>query len=82
MVHAQKPPRKIYFIFGKGGGETLAKELNVKLLGQILLVAEVGEAADKGLSIFNQSDGNVVTIFEKLLKIYLMLLISIKYKTN
>ena len=57
-------PEEKYFIFGKGGGETLAKELNVKLLGQIPLVAEVGEAADKGLSIFNQSDGNVVTIFE------------------
>ncbi|HHU47186.1 MAG TPA: Mrp/NBP35 family ATP-binding protein [Bacteroidales bacterium] len=61
-------PEEKYFIFGKGGGETLAKELNVKLLGQIPLVAEVGEAADKGLSIFNQSDGNVVTIFEKIVE--------------
>ena len=57
-----------YFIFGKGGGKVLAKELKTKLLGQIPLVAEVGEAADKGLSVFNQTDKVVVTTFEKIVE--------------
>lgn len=64
----KKHPEEKYFIFGKGGGETLAKELNVKLLGQLPLVAEVGEAAEKGLSVFNQSDENIISIFEKIVE--------------
>jgi ATP-binding protein involved in chromosome partitioning len=59
-------PEEKYYIFGKGGGELLAKELNSKLLGQIPLVAEVGEAADKGLSVFSQPDKNVVSVFEEI----------------
>lgn len=61
-------PEEQYFIFGKGGGELLANELNSKLLGQIPLVAEVGEAADKGLSVFSQPDKNVVSVFEKIVE--------------
>ena len=44
----------------------LAKELNTKLLGQIPLVAEVGDAAEKGLSVYNQSNPTVIEAFEKL----------------
>lgn len=59
-------PEEKYYIFGQGGGETLAKELNSKLLGQIPLVAEVGQAAENGLSIYNQSNNTVIEAFEKL----------------
>lgn len=61
-------PDEKYYIFGKGGGERLAKELKTTLLGQIPLVAEVGEAADKGLSVFNQSDKLVMNTFEKIVE--------------
>lgn len=61
-------PDEKYYIFGKGGGEQLAKELKTTLLGQIPLVAEVGEAADKGLSVFNQSDKLVMNTFEKIVE--------------
>lgn len=59
-------PNEKYYIFGQGGGEVLAKELNCKLLGQIPLVAEVGQAAENGLSVFNQNNKSVIEAFEKL----------------
>jgi len=62
----QPHPDEKYYIFGQGGGEMLAKELNTKLLGQIPLVAEVGDAAEKGLSVYNQSNPTVIEAFEKL----------------
>lgn len=64
---AQHPDEK-YFIFGQGGGERLAKEHNTRLLGQIPLVAEVGEAADKGLSIYSQGNKTVVKAFDKMVE--------------
>lgn len=59
-------PDEKYYIFGQGGGEILAKELNCKLLAQIPLVAEVGNAAENGLSIYNQNNITVIEAFEKL----------------
>ncbi len=56
-------PDEKYFIFGKDGGEKLAKEYNTPLLCQIPLVADVGEAAEKGKSIFNQEDQILVSNF-------------------
>lgn len=61
-------PEEKYYIFGKGGGELLASEFNVKLIGQIPLVAEVGSAAEKGLSIYNQADGSVVDVLDKIIE--------------
>jgi ATP-binding protein involved in chromosome partitioning len=61
-------PEEKYFIFGNGGGSKIAVELNTKLLGQIPLVAEVGESAEKGLSVFSQSDKTVVNVFEEIAK--------------
>ena len=46
----------------------LAEEAGVPLLGQIPLVAEVGEMAEKGMTIFNQSDPIVVKQFENFAK--------------
>ncbi len=62
----EKHPDEIYYIFGKGGGLKLAKEFDTVLLGQIPLVLELGEAADKGLSVFSQKNKSVVTAFENI----------------
>ncbi|MDX9848560.1 MAG: Mrp/NBP35 family ATP-binding protein [Tenuifilaceae bacterium] len=59
-------PDEKYYIFGQGGGERLANELGVPLLGQIPLIAEVGEAADKGLSVFSQSEKVPADTFDSL----------------
>ncbi|MBN1107480.1 MAG: Mrp/NBP35 family ATP-binding protein [Bacteroidales bacterium] len=59
-------PDEIYYIFGKGGGLRLAGEFNTSLLGQIPMVLEVGEAAEKGLSVFSQSNHQAVEAFEQI----------------
>lgn len=41
-------PDRRYYIFGKDGGSTLAKELDVPLLGQIPIVEQVREQGDSG----------------------------------
>jgi len=41
-------PQNKYYIFGEKGGEKLAKELDLPLLGQIPIVSSVGEHADSG----------------------------------
>ncbi len=48
-------PQNKYYIFGKGGGEKMAKEFNVKLLGQIPLVQSICESGDKGIPIVNEN---------------------------
>ena len=62
----EKHPEEKYFIFGKGGGQKIASEYNTKLLGQIHLVMEVGEAAEHGKSVFNQNNKEVISVFESL----------------
>lgn len=47
-------PQNKYYIFGKGGGERMAKHFNVPLLGQIPLVQSICEAGDKGVPMVNQ----------------------------
>ncbi len=59
-------PLEKYYIFGEGGGQRLAKELNVPLIGQIPLIAEVGEAAEKGLSVFNQENKTATDVFNNI----------------
>ncbi len=61
-------PEEKYYIFGKGGGEKLASESNSILLGQIPLVVEVGEAAEKGLSVYSQNNNIVVDAFDKIVE--------------
>ena len=41
-------PQERYYIFGREGAKMLASELNVPLLGQIPLVADICEQADLG----------------------------------
>ncbi len=46
-------PNSKYYIFGKGGGERMAKEFNIPLLGQIPLVQSICESGDKGVPVVN-----------------------------
>jgi ATP-binding protein involved in chromosome partitioning len=59
-------PDEKYYIFGTGGGSKLAAELETKLLGQVPLVMEIGEAAEKGITIYNQKDKAVLTAFDNI----------------
>lgn len=61
-------PDEKYYIFGQGGGERLAQELNVPLLGQIPLIAEIGAAADKGMGIYSQSSKAAVDAFDSIVE--------------
>lgn len=62
----EKHPDEKYFIFGQGGGAILAEECNSELLGKVPLVAEVGAAAEKGQSVFAQTNIIPVEVFEKI----------------
>ncbi|HYG15242.1 MAG TPA: P-loop NTPase, partial [Bacteroidia bacterium] len=44
-------PGKVYYIFGQGGGQKLAKEYNIPFLGEIPLAQPIREAADEGLPL-------------------------------
>jgi ATP-binding protein involved in chromosome partitioning len=59
-------PEEHYYLFGKGGGIKLAKEFNTKLLCQIPLVMEMGEAAEEGRNVFQQTNKAAVEAFEAL----------------
>jgi ATP-binding protein involved in chromosome partitioning len=62
----EKHPDEKYFLFGKGGGRSMAKEFETHLLGQIPLVLEAGQAAEKGLSVFSQSNKSIIDAFENI----------------
>jgi len=49
---------KRYQLFGQGGGEALAKEIEVPLLGQIPLVAVMREGADEGIPVSVAAPGS------------------------
>ena len=49
-------PENKYFIFGRAGGEMLAQNLGVSLLGQIPLVQSICEAGDAGRPVVLQKD--------------------------
>ncbi|MBR6489032.1 MAG: P-loop NTPase, partial [Muribaculaceae bacterium] len=44
-------PDEKYYIFGRDGGKNLAETLNVKLLGQIPLVASICKGGDDGVPV-------------------------------
>lgn len=53
---AELPDNK-YFLFGEGGGERLAGDLDVSLLGKIPLVQAIREGGDRGVpAVLNESD--------------------------
>jgi ATP-binding protein involved in chromosome partitioning len=45
----QELPDNKYYIFGKGGGKTLADQFDVALLAQIPIVQSIRESGDKGV---------------------------------
>lgn len=61
----EKHPDEKYFIFGKGGGEKIAKETGSKLLSSIPLVADLGSAADEGNPAFMIKNEIISAEFEK-----------------
>ncbi|MBQ3959622.1 MAG: Mrp/NBP35 family ATP-binding protein [Muribaculaceae bacterium] len=48
-------PDEQYYIFGKDGGKELAEKLNVRLLGQIPLVASICQSGDDGVPVVMQN---------------------------
>jgi ATP-binding protein involved in chromosome partitioning len=62
----EKHPDEKYYLFGKGGGRAMTKEFDTFLLGQIPLVMEAGEAAEKGLSVFSLSNKPIIDAFENI----------------
>jgi ATP-binding protein involved in chromosome partitioning len=61
-------PDNKYYIFGEGGGKTLAKKYKTVLLGQIPLVQGVREGGDSGTPVSIGGDENVKAIFGKISK--------------
>ncbi|EOR94694.1 Septum site-determining protein MinD [Arcticibacter svalbardensis MN12-7] len=59
---AELPDNK-YYIFGKGGGKSLAEKLNVPFLGEIPLVQSISEAGDGGEPIIMQTDHPIALAF-------------------
>ncbi len=59
-------PDEKYFIFGKGGGEILAKEFDTCLLSQIPLFKEVNEAAELGENYLELKNEELHLIFDQL----------------
>lgn len=61
-------PEEKYYLFGKGGGELLAKEYETNLLSQIPLVDGMSEASDNG-SFYNYQQSKMVQdIYRELLR--------------
>jgi ATP-binding protein involved in chromosome partitioning len=57
-------PDEKYYLFGTGGGEKLANEFNTRLLGQIPLVMELGEGAEKGKTVYNLDNSKITEAFD------------------
>jgi len=56
-------PENKYYIFGKGGAQTLADKMDVPLLGQIPLVQSIREAGDAGRPAGLQEKTDVSEVF-------------------
>jgi ATP-binding protein involved in chromosome partitioning len=62
---AELPDNK-YYLFGKGGGKTLAKDMDTMLLGQIPIVEGIREAGDEGKPAFLANNDIINTAFHNL----------------
>ncbi len=73
-------PDKKYYIFGKGGGEELAKKYNIPLLGQIPITEDVTTESEMGIPIaidvdnpqakaFKQISNNIIRELAKNIKV-------------
>ena len=59
-------PENKYYIFGKGGAEKLADELNIPLLGQIPIVQSIREGGDEGQPVALAQDSITGLTFKSL----------------
>lgn len=59
-------PENRYYIFGQGGGELLAQEFSVPLLGHIPLVQGIREGGDSGEPVSAFTQGPVQEAFDEL----------------
>lgn len=59
-------PENKYYIFGNGGAQSLAHELQVPFLGEIPLVQSIREAADVGRPAVLQQDTSTADAFRQL----------------
>ena len=64
---AELPDNK-YYIFGKGGGETLAKFADTVVLGQVPLVQSIRESGDAGKPTIMTQDSRVADVFMDIAK--------------
>ena len=62
---AELPDNK-YYIFGKGGGEQLAKKFNTVLLGSIPLVKSISDTGDEGNPVALQEGHPMAAAFMEL----------------
>ena len=53
-------PDNKYYLFGKGGGESLSRQYNVPLLASLPLLMGVSDQSDKGLPAFFCKDQEVL----------------------
>lgn len=56
-------PENKYYIFGKGGGRSLAEKFDVPFLGEIPLVQSISEAGDGGEPVILQEDNPMSVAF-------------------
>lgn len=56
-------PDNKYYIFGKGGGEMIAKEFNMPLLGELPIIPEVREGGDEGRPVTVDGDHGVAAAY-------------------
>ncbi|MDP4282421.1 MAG: P-loop NTPase, partial [Bacteroidota bacterium] len=59
-------PEKKYYIFGRGGCEKFARELDIPLLGQIPIVPEISDSGDNGKPVAADIKSPVTKAFDEL----------------
>lgn len=59
-------PENKYYIFGKGGGQVVANELNVDLIGQLPIVEAIAVGGDSGVPIVMDEKSPVTEEFMKM----------------
>jgi len=59
-------PDNKYYIFGKGGGQVVANELGVDLIGQLPIVESIAVGGDSGVPIVMDEESPVTEVFMKM----------------
>ena len=61
-------PENKFYIFGKGGGQKLAMQLQVPFLGEIPVTKNISDSGDAGEPIVLKEDGITTNVFVKIAK--------------